>query len=368
MPAVHGTKIVKVDGGARRCSDGVDERSGVGAIGAEIHQPFDAQREKPTLAIERQLTDQIGGPPVMIAGDCFRPRAEPLHRLARPLGGEHDGQEFGIDLVPDAEAAAHIGRADAKFLRRQPHDVGQRRLHIGGALSRNAQLERIVGRVVDRDAGLGLHRIAGNPLSVELDPNDVRGLPEACRGALAVAVFVVEREIVGHLVMQRDGAVGNGVTRLDHDRQVLVFDRNELGRVLRNMLCIRNHQHHRLAHEPDAPLREAGPERNAQRVPAHAFEEGGRRRAFPSGGSEIRTGQDVQDAGYPSGLLDVDPRDLGVRPVGAEKVSRDLSAEFMVGCVAAPARDQTKVFPAPSELMFGQILFPMNARRSQPGP
>jgi hypothetical protein len=39
-------------------------------------------------------------------------------------------------------------------------------------------------------------------------------------------------------------------------------------------------------------------------------------------------------------------------------VPRHLTAEFIVGCVTAAAGDQSKVFPAPFELMFGQIPFP----------
>jgi hypothetical protein len=45
-------------------------------------------------------------------------------------------------------------------------------------------------------------------------------------------------------------------------------------------------------------------------------------------------------------------------PVSPDEVAGDLTVEMVIGCVAAPACDQAKVFPAPFELMFGQMLFP----------
>ena len=199
---------------------------------------------------------------------------------------------------------------------------------------------------------------------MQLDANDVRGLRKSRLGAVAVAVLVVERQIVRQFLMQSDGAVRDGGARIDENRQILIFDRDEFGRVLRDILRLRDHQHHRLADEPHAPNRKTGAERNAKRAAADTFEEGGRRGALPSGGNEILAGQDIEDAGQFPRLFDVDLHDLGVRPVGAEEMARDLSAEFVVGCITALARDQSKVFPAAPELMFGQVLFLTDARRA----
>src|SRR5262249_57031481 len=84
-------------------------------------------------------------------------------------------------------------------------------------------------------------------------------------------------------------------------------------------------------------------------------EEGGGRGSLPSGGNEIGASHNVQNTGDLLRLLDVDAHDLGVRPVGAEKMSRDLVTELVIGGVTAPARDQSQVFPAASKLMFGQF-------------
>ena len=49
-------------------------------------------------------------------------------------------------------------------------------------------------------------------------------------------------------------------------------------------------------------------------------------------------------------------------PVGAEEVPRDLPIERVIGRIAAAPRDQPKVFAAPFELMFGQVVFPIRGR------
>ena len=232
MPAVHGRDVVEADGRTRRRGDRIDQRPRVGAVGAEIHQPSHAQREKAPVARERQLAGQIRRAPVMIAGNGLRTGPGPFHRPSRLLGGQHQRQEFRVDLVPHAEAAADIDRADAEALRAKAGDVRKRGFDIRCPLAWQAQLVRFTGRVVDGDAGLRLHRVAGNPLRVQVDPHDMRRVGKSLLGAPPIAVFIVERQVVGHVLVQRDGAVGDGLAGLDHDRQVFVFDLDELGRVL----------------------------------------------------------------------------------------------------------------------------------------
>jgi hypothetical protein len=88
----------------------------------------------------------------MVARDRFRAGAEPLHRAAGSLGGQHDGNEFGIDLVTYAEAAANVDRSDTDFFRRNPDHAGKRVANIRCALRRNAQLVAVVRLVVANGA------------------------------------------------------------------------------------------------------------------------------------------------------------------------------------------------------------------------
>src|SRR5579871_6983785 len=112
MPAVHGLHVIKTDRRAGRRRDGVDEWSGVAGERAEVDQPFDAQRDEAAVAVDPELAAQVRGAAVMIADDGLAARADPAHRPAGLLRSQHDGEEFRIDLVADAEAAADVDRVD----------------------------------------------------------------------------------------------------------------------------------------------------------------------------------------------------------------------------------------------------------------
>ena len=237
----------------------------------------------------------------------------------------------------------------------------QRGLDIRGALARQAELERFVCRVVERDAGLRLHRIAGDALRAQADPHDMRRLGKSWLGARPIAVFIVERQIVGQLLVQADGAVSDRLAGLDHDRQVLVFDLDELGRVLRQGLGLRDHQRHGLADEADAAVRQRGAKRDAQRAAADPLEERHRRRALPAGGDGIVGRHDIEDAGQLARLVGVDPQDFRMRAIGAQEMPRDLALDVVIGGVSTPACDQSDVFPTAPELILWQMRFPMRS-------
>ena len=55
------------------------------------------------------------------------------------------------------------------------------------------------------------------------------------------------------------------VRRFDNDWQVLVFDLDQLGRILRLMFRLGDDQHHRLPDETHSAMRQRGTERNGTR-------------------------------------------------------------------------------------------------------
>ncbi len=83
-------------------------------------------------------------------------------------------------------------------------------------------------------------------------------------GGLPIAVFVLEGEVVGHLIVDAHGARGVGLRGLDEHRQVLVFDLDEFGGVLRDVLRLGNNHDNRLADEAHALMRQPVSRRNAQ--------------------------------------------------------------------------------------------------------
>ena len=254
--------------------------------------------------------------------------------------------------MPHAEAAADIDCTDAEALRAKPGDVRKRGFEIRCPLAWQAQLVQFTGRVVDGDAGLRLHRVAGNPLRVQVDAHDMRRVGKSRLGAPPIAVFIVERQVVGHVLVQRDGAVSDSLAGLDHDRQVFVFDLDELGRVLGEGVRLRDNQSDGLADKTDAAMRQRGAKRDAQRAAADPFEEGCRGRSLPARGDGIGCGHDVQDAGQSACRLGVDPQDFCVRTIGAQEMTRNLAADVVIGCVSTPACDQSDVFPTALELML----------------
>ncbi len=218
---------------------------------------------------------------------------------------------------------------------------------------------QIIRRAVERGAGLRLHRAAGNPLRVQLDAHHMRRVLEARLGAVAVAVFVVEGEVVGILLVQRHRALGQRGARLHRDGQVLVLDRHQLGGVLRDRLGLGHHQRHRLADEAHA-ANWARPVRNGTRselppTPLKNAMAGAPFQPVAARSAPVTTSSTPFEAFR---LADIDPHDPGMGPVGPDEVAGDLTVEMVIGGVTALARDQAKVFPAASELMLGQNAVP----------
>jgi hypothetical protein len=292
---------------------------------------------------------------VVIAGHRLRTGAGPFHRPPGLFGGQHQCQEFRVDLVPDSEGAADIDGADAEPLRAEAGDVRERGLDIRGPLARQAKLERFARRVVAGDAGFWLHRVACDPLRAQADPHDMRRLGKSRLGARPIAVFIVQCQVVRQFLVQADGAVRDRLAGLDHDRQVFVFDPDELGRVLRQRLRESDHERHGFADKTDTAMRQPSAKRDAQRAAADPFEEGRRRRSLPARGDGVGRRHHIQDTGQLARLVGVDAQDFCMRAIGAQEMPTNLAADVVIGCVATPARDQSKVFATAPELIFRQM-------------
>ena len=295
---------------------------------------------------------------MMITRDRLRARAGPTHRLAGALCGQQHRQELRIDFVAHAKAAADVVGVDAELGCVEAGDRSKRGLDVRDALGRAVQIVHVHRGVVARQAGLRLHRIAGDALRGDADADDMRRLGECLLGAGAVAVFVFEAQVVGHLVVDAWRRCLQRLVRIDHDRQILVFDLDLLGGVLREVLGLRDDNGHRLADEAHAPVRQARTKRNAHRAAADTLEERENRRRLPAGRNDVGAGDDVEHALRLARLGGVDPHDLPMRAVGAQEVRRDLSVEMMIGGVAAAAGDQPLVLPAAPELMLCQFRIP----------
>ena len=213
----------------------------------------------------------------------------------------------------------------------------------------------------DGHAGFRLHGIAGNALRAKLDANLVSRARHGLLGGLLIAVFVFERQIVGHVVMNAHGSRGARILGFDQHRQILVLHRDAFGGVLREVLGLGDDDRDRLADKADAIVRQPVARRHVQRGAADAFEESHRRQAFPAGGGEVGAGHDPDDAGHGARRVGVDLHDLRVRPIAAHEISRRLPVDGDIGGVAAMAGDEAGVLTPAVELMFGHNPSPTYA-------
>ena len=152
--------------------------------------------------------------------------------------------------------------------------------------------------------------------------------------------------------MQPDSALCERGAGGNESGQIFVFDRNEFGGVLGDVFRLRDDQNYGLTDKADAFMGQPGSERNAERAAADTFEERDRRRALPARCDKIGPGQDIQHAWQVSCDRRVDARDLGVRPVGPQKVARDLPIEGVVCRVTALPRQQSQIFAPAFKLML----------------
>ena len=139
---------------------------------------------------------------MVVADDGLEARADPLDGFSEHLGRVHQRAILRIRLRADAEAAADVARMQADALGGRAGNRGEVRQHHRHALRARVHVVRIGRRVVDRDAGLRLHRIARHTRAVEREPGNVRGLGKGLGGRLFIAVDVVEGQVARHALVQ----------------------------------------------------------------------------------------------------------------------------------------------------------------------
>jgi hypothetical protein len=156
-----------------------------------------------------------------------------------------------------------------------------------------------------------------------------------------------------------EGVVENGRAVLDrllhvgHDRQLVVVDGDQLGRVERLLPALGHDHRDRLAGEADLALGQDLVLGDARLVALGDLLAEGERRHRPRGGQgvgelavELGPGPDREDAGGRLGLLGVDRQDVGVGDRAAHDDQVDHARQHDVVGVAALAGDELRVLLA----------------------
>ena len=185
------------------------------------------------LLVERQFAGDDLVAAMGVAEQRFRTRRHPFDRTAAdPARRPHHERILRIAAVLHAEAAADIGRNDAKFgLRDVQHLAGDG--GAGAVRVLRGRIERVVVAVgmIVADRGARLDRIGGDARVVDLQRDDVFGAGEGRVGRVLVAHHQREGDIVGRLVPHQRRARLHRILGADHRRQRLILDLDQFGGV-----------------------------------------------------------------------------------------------------------------------------------------
>ena len=188
-------------------------------------------------------------------------------------------------------------------LERQLEDeLGELTSNAVQPLPRQFELHRLRRGIVSRDAGARLDGRHDDAVVHHLDLDDVGRLLHRLRDDGGVSLVQVEGEIARRLLPDRGGAVGERRHAVDHGRQRLVIDLDQLGRRARDLLAVGDDEGHRVADMAHAALSEGRPGRHDQRL--YRRHAGQRTEAV---GSQIGGRVDAVHAGKRRPSRNVDP-------------------------------------------------------------
>ncbi len=141
------------------------------------------------------------------------------------------------------------------------------------------------------------HRIGRDARRFDGQANDARGGGEGSRGLGGVAVFEVEADIAGNIVVHERRADREGGIETDHRRQILVIDFNQIGGIDRGGVARGNDQRDFLAGEAHAIAREVRSLGHDRLRAAAAGRRRKRRQRLESDVGEVAAGEHGDDAG-----------------------------------------------------------------------
>ena len=143
----------------------------------------------------------------------------PFHRTAERLRGMCDADIFGIVEVLHAERATNVGGQDTNLVVWHVQELCQRHLVAGNPLGRNLKCEAFAGLVVGGQCDARLHRHHGDPGVDDIKSCHMGGAGEGGIDLGGVAVVIVERHVVGDVIVELRGAGFGGFLGIGHGRK-----------------------------------------------------------------------------------------------------------------------------------------------------
>ena len=320
-------------------------------------------REELTIPVEREFADHFCATAMMVTDDRLAARAGPPHGTADFLRRQHDRTEFGIAVAANPEPAADIERVDADLVRRHSRAAAEAMDHQRHALRRCVDVVDASCCVIHSRAGFRFHRRARQAGHIDRKAGHMRGSAEGLVGLRLVAVFVFERQIARHVVVEQGRARRERSFGVDHDGKVLVIDQDGFCSFLGDGGGIGDHEGDFLPDEAHPLLGQYLTARIADHHAALARIANQLRRRLEARFLCIPARQNSQHARHRERSRDVDAFHPGMRPVGAQEVRMGLVRKPPVGRVLALAGHQPEVFPPSLEMRAHAVPDSLEERR-----
>ena len=285
-----------------------------------------------------------------VGQEAGRALVGPLHGAAQRLRRVQDAGVFGIADVLHAEGAADIGGQDANLVVRHVEDFRQRHLVAGDALRRHLQRETF-GRLVkggQRHARLHRHHGDAGVDDIELGHMRCRGERRVDLGA--VAIVIIERNVVRDVIVEQRRAGLGGFRGIGHGGQRLDVEFDGLRRIARLRQRFRDHKGDGIADKAHLVGRQRRTVGLQQRRAVPALQGQAAGEGAVTGRFKVLAGPDAEHARHRLGGGRADPLDDPVGMAGAHHPAIGLAGQGEIVGVFALATHQRVVFLAAHRL------------------
>ena len=284
-----------VDGGRRvlagqqrRVEDRRDARGERRQVRAHRSGRVHAHREELAVLVERELGVRHVVASVRVGEEALAPLGRPLDRAVDALRRPHHRRLFGVEVDLRAEAAADVGRDHADLVLGQAeHERGHQQPLDVRVLAGDVERVAIVAAAVRGDRGAWFDRVRNEAVVDDVELRHVRRLGERGVDRRLVAKRPRVALVAWRAVMELRRARLQCVDDVDHRGQHFVVDVDQLGRILRLVGRLGDHEGDRVADVTDLALRKHRMRRLVHRLAVGAGDE-------PAAGESIDAGQVVR--------------------------------------------------------------------------
>ena len=245
---------------------------------------------------------------------------------------------FGIVHVLHAEGTADIGGENTNLVGRHVQDFCKAGLVAGDALGRNLQRETLAGLVVGRQRHARLHRDDGDAGVDDVELGHMRGGSKRRVDLRGVAIVIVERDVVGDVVVEQRRAGLGGFRSVGHGGQRRDIEFDGFSGIARLRQRFRDHEGHGIADEAHLVGRKRGAVGLQQRCAVAALQRQAAGEGVVAGGFEILASPDAEHARHRLGGRRVDAPDDSVGMAGPDHEAIGLAGQRRSRRCTCPCR------------------------------